>query len=127
MKKLIFYSYLFLLASLFYIPVSAEESSCSNEDIIKLNKIAYNVNADWESVKYRYPDDYYEDERDPESIDTYYRMHVNIYNITNELSIQVDNKTENKKYTFGFGDTEDGALALDAGIPVEIRNIDINI
>ena len=130
MKKILFYSYLFILASLFYMPVSAENSSCSNEEIIRLSKIAYNVNADWEAVKYRYPDDESAnsaDERESEVIDTYYRMHVNIENVTDELSIQVDNVTENKKYTFGYGDTDKGSLALDAGRPIEIRNINIII
>ena len=128
MKKILFYSYLFIIVSLFYMPVSAE-SSCSNEEIIRLSKIAYNVNADWEAVKYRYPDEYYEDGRESQNgyIDTYYRMHINVENVTDELSIQVDNVTENLKYTFGYSDTEKGSLALDAGLPVEIRNININI
>ncbi len=126
MKKILFYSYLCLLASLFYLPVSAE-SSCSNEEIIRLSKIAYNINADWEAVKYRYPDEYYEDERESENIDTYYRMQVNIYNVTEDLRIQVDNVTENRKYTFNYSNTDKGELALDAGLPVEIRNINVDI
>ena len=130
MKKILFYSYLFIIVSLFYMPVSAEESSCSNEEIIRLNKIAYNVNADWEAVKYRYPDENPDDsvdERESDVVETYYRMHVNIENVTDELSVQVENVTENRKYTFGYSDTDKGSLALDAGIPTEIRNININI
>ena len=127
MKKILFYSYICLIASLFYLPVSAEDASCSNEEIIRLSKIAYNVNADWEPVLFRYPDDYYETEAELENPDTYYRMHVNIYNVTEELKIEVENITENKKYNFGYENTDNGSLTLDAGLPVEIRNININI
>ena len=130
MKKILFCSYLGILLSLFLMPVSAEEV-CSNADKIRLGKIAGNVNIDYEPVLYQYSEDDFlwndPNTGEPAKPDTYYRIQVNIYNLTEELRVEVKNKTANENYSFDYNDTQDGELALDGGMALNVKDIDFEI
>lgn len=130
MKKLLFCSYLCIMVSLFCLPVSAEETeNCTNADIVNLRKIAGNVSTDWEAIKYSYVanEDTPDTEPVPDTVPTYYKLNVNIYNITEDLRVVVENHNNNKSYNFTSEDADEGILALDAGYPKEIKEFTIKI
>ncbi len=125
MKKVILFLYFYLIFGLAHMPVSAAEL-CSNSEITRLSKLAYNVNIDYEMNRYV---------SDIESVgpngeigeDYYYASDINVYNLVEGLRLEVINRDGDEEYSFTSSDAKDGILYLNGGVANRIKKFEFKI
>ncbi len=121
---------LFLLAILCFAPrIVLAASTCNNADKAELNKMAYNVTANYEIVDiYDGQMEDFESSTTPTTIDNYVRgLRINILNITEDIYVKVTSKNDDTVKTYNYSDTENGIVSFETKDVEELNTYTIEV
>lgn len=131
MRKLKFTSIFLLIFLVGMLNVRAE---CSMDESSKLSSLAVNVKVDYEIVEkempmeegFNYPDGLTEEEiANYKNTSDFFRIHI--YNITEELYVEVRNTTTGDSKNYYYADTDNGTVSFDEIVSEKITDYTVTV